>query len=313
MHVTLFAPTYNRLSKLTRMIESLEKQTFTSWDLIVVDDGSTDGTKEWLLETPSPKISSISFTENLGHPSALFNADICSLLKGEIVIFINSDDYFYEDTSLEKIVRKVVSSDQSVWKFGFLWVHENKLDQGIKHFDGLPDDSKFSSSVVCSDVYPESDFLFAYRKCYWDEFRKYFVSEDVWFSSFYDVALNSTYEEEITKQPVIVAGWGEDNITKGALPDSYFRWAMLHRKHMIDNYKGRLGARYLNYTLRSYLLAKYMYKYDMKDTVSYSNLSIQIGLEYLVTALIGYISILTPFPSFFKKLKQWIFQRRNER
>lgn len=45
---TLFVPTYNRLSLLPRMLESVEAQTFQDFELLIVDDGSQDGTYEFL-------------------------------------------------------------------------------------------------------------------------------------------------------------------------------------------------------------------------------------------------------------------------
>ena len=43
--VTVILPTYNRAAFLPGAFASLASQTFTDWDLVIVDDGSTDGTK----------------------------------------------------------------------------------------------------------------------------------------------------------------------------------------------------------------------------------------------------------------------------
>jgi hypothetical protein len=43
-HVSIIMPTYNRADTIKRAIRSVQKQTFTDWELIVVDDGSTDNT-----------------------------------------------------------------------------------------------------------------------------------------------------------------------------------------------------------------------------------------------------------------------------
>jgi glycosyltransferase involved in cell wall biosynthesis len=314
VNISIFVPTYNRLNKLIRLIDSLDNQTFESWNLIVIDDGSNDGTAAWLEECSHPKISKILHNENKGHPAALFNAAICDQLEGDLVIFIGSDDYFYEASSLEKIVETVKQNNQNVWKFGFLWLHENKLSEGIKHFDHLQDISVLTSSQVGSDDYPESDFLFVYRKCYWEAFSNYFLSEDHWFSSFYDVAFNHVYEERIYKEAVVIAGWDDDNVTKGGhLSEEYFRWAMLHRKHMLDNYKERLGVSYLNYTLRSYLTSQYLHKTNRKDSLLRANFSIKIAFKYLITGIIGYGALIMPFPKFFVWLKRKIFSLNKER
>ncbi|HKE32113.1 MAG TPA: glycosyltransferase, partial [Candidatus Angelobacter sp.] len=53
--VSIILPTYNRADTIVRAIESVQAQTFQDWELIVVDDGSTDGTAE-LIENLEPRM-----------------------------------------------------------------------------------------------------------------------------------------------------------------------------------------------------------------------------------------------------------------
>ena len=48
--VSIILPTYNRCHTIPRAINSVLNQTYTNWELIIVDDGSTDGTKNLLRE-----------------------------------------------------------------------------------------------------------------------------------------------------------------------------------------------------------------------------------------------------------------------
>lgn len=59
MKVSVVIPTYNRAEFLKRAIESVLKQTFQDFELIIVDDGSTDKTKEVVNSFHSDKIFSL--------------------------------------------------------------------------------------------------------------------------------------------------------------------------------------------------------------------------------------------------------------
>ena len=50
MHVSVIIPTYNRKHTLKRAIQSVYIQSLLPFEIIVVDDGSKDGTKEWVKQ-----------------------------------------------------------------------------------------------------------------------------------------------------------------------------------------------------------------------------------------------------------------------
>ena len=54
--VSVIIPTYKRVEKLKRAIDSVLNQTFTNWEIIVIDNHSSDGTKELIDNYNNPKI-----------------------------------------------------------------------------------------------------------------------------------------------------------------------------------------------------------------------------------------------------------------
>lgn len=102
--VTVFTPTYNRAYILENLYRSLQRQTFTNFEWLVVDDGSADNTEEliqnWIQEDNVFPIRYIK-QENGGKCRAI-NAGL-KLAQGELFLNVDSDDYLTDD-ALEKIV-----------------------------------------------------------------------------------------------------------------------------------------------------------------------------------------------------------------
>lgn len=84
MKTTIIIPNYNGLSFMELCFEALEKQTTKDFKILVVDNGSTDGSVEWLKEREIP---SIFLPENTGFSGAGKRGDqggryaLCDLIK----------------------------------------------------------------------------------------------------------------------------------------------------------------------------------------------------------------------------------------
>jgi glycosyltransferase involved in cell wall biosynthesis len=112
--VTVVIPTYNRAEMVKDAIKSVLNQTYTDFDIVVVDDGSTDNTKESANSFKDPRIKYI-FQENMG-VSASRNTGIRAAAS-EYVSFLDSDDIYLE-SSLEKIIRTLTKYPSVGWVYG---------------------------------------------------------------------------------------------------------------------------------------------------------------------------------------------------
>lgn len=97
--VSVIINNYNYGCFLAQAIESVLRQTYPNWELIVVDDGSTDDSVE-VIKSYQDRLTAI-FQQNAGQGEAL-NAGI-NQSQGEIICFLDADDYFHED-KLAKVV-----------------------------------------------------------------------------------------------------------------------------------------------------------------------------------------------------------------
>lgn len=90
--------TYNRAAYLKECLESVRCQTFTSWECVVLDDGSTDGTKKYLSELAAfdNRFKVITREQNTGRVAE--NRDLAIRASScEYIAFIDDDDRWIRD------------------------------------------------------------------------------------------------------------------------------------------------------------------------------------------------------------------------
>lgn len=100
MLISIIIPTFNRGRSLSRAIESVISQSYTHWELIIVDNNSTDDTSGIVNQYTDPRIR-IFYTQNDGIIAKSRNLGIFNA-KGQYVAFLDSDDFWYPN-KLERI------------------------------------------------------------------------------------------------------------------------------------------------------------------------------------------------------------------
>jgi glycosyltransferase involved in cell wall biosynthesis len=94
--ITIYTPTYNCDKYLEKSIDSVLNQTYQDFELIIIDDASTDNTQKILKKyAKNPKIKILKNEKNLGLNKTAIEA--IKLAKGEYVIRVDADDYLDEN------------------------------------------------------------------------------------------------------------------------------------------------------------------------------------------------------------------------
>lgn len=108
MKLSIITVNLNNRDGLKKTIDSVVTQTFKDFEWIVIDGGSTDGSKE-LVEQNADQIAYWVSEPDKGVYNAM-NKGI-KVAQGEYLLFLNSGDCLYEETSLEQVVRAGLDAD----------------------------------------------------------------------------------------------------------------------------------------------------------------------------------------------------------
>lgn len=118
MTVTIFTPTYNRAYILSNLYESLCKQTCMDFEWIVVDDGSTDNTRQLVTSYINANIINITYIyqENGGKQRAINRA--VKISKSKLFFIVDSDDYLVFH-AVEELIKAYQSVERNSLIAGF--------------------------------------------------------------------------------------------------------------------------------------------------------------------------------------------------
>lgn len=153
MKISVVIPTYNRKKYIERAIDSVISQSYKPFEIIVIDDGSTDGTYELIKQSYSSSLISLKKQKNKG-VSAARNKGV-KLANGDWIAFLDSDDEWFEN-KLELQVREIKKSKTFICHTNEIWIRNGiRVNQMKKHqkyggyiFDKCLDFCRMSPSSI---------------------------------------------------------------------------------------------------------------------------------------------------------------------
>jgi glycosyltransferase involved in cell wall biosynthesis len=141
--ISIIMPCYNAAAYLEAAVASVRSQTFPAWELIVVDDGSTDASPKLLagISAQDPRIRVLS-QANLG-PYPARNLGL-KHAQGEFIAFLDADDW-WEVSFLEKMHRALSASGADLAYCGW----QNVGLEGGRGQPYIPPDYQMEDKVEC--------------------------------------------------------------------------------------------------------------------------------------------------------------------
>ncbi|XCF07735.1 glycosyltransferase family 2 protein [Tamlana crocina] len=148
MLVSIITVNYNDKLGLERTLKSVQGQTYTNFEHIVIDGGSNDGSKA-ILEENKNQFSYWVSESDRGIYHAMNKGIIKA--KGEYLFFLNSGDDFVENRALQNIAEALTGED-------IVYFNINKIDGSSVNVEKVP--SKLSFSYLYHDLPPhQSTFI----------------------------------------------------------------------------------------------------------------------------------------------------------
>jgi len=121
--ITILIPTYNRLKLLQKAVNSCLFQKSKSFNLLIIDNCSTDGTKEYLENLNFSNINIIYNMDNYG--ARISTEKALNLVKTKWVTILSDDDYL-EDSFIKSSMEVLKTTDKGIVSVGFNTVDVNE-------------------------------------------------------------------------------------------------------------------------------------------------------------------------------------------
>lgn len=238
--VSVIIPTHNCSKYISEAVDSVLKQTYRDFEIIVVDDGSTDGTEKIVNEyiKKHPKKIRYFYQENKG-PASARNKGIKEA-EGEFIAFLDADDKWIEDklgksvkfiedrgfdwicTAMTKYLEDGTTIIKRILNNSWVINHNTKeikqLKYGLFFFSAIP---VHTPTIVCKKICFDKVGFF-------DE--SFLVGEDtdLWLR-FEESGLRGGYLDE----PLTIYTYNENSITKGKKIDGLKEHSKVAKKHAI--------------------------------------------------------------------------------
>lgn len=173
--ISIVVPTYNRGHLIAETLKSLQHQEYDQYEIIVVDDGSTDNTKEIVEQIADHKTRYISKANGERAAARNFGARAA---KGKYINFFDSDDLALPN-HLKEAANLIQKHKNPEWfHLGFAWATpELQVFKKINHFRGSTLNSYMpnGNQLSCNGVFVRRDIVLSHS---FNEDRTLSASED---------------------------------------------------------------------------------------------------------------------------------------
>ena len=121
--ISVIIPAYNTIDVIEETLKSVEAQTYQNYQIVLIDDGSTDGTGKFIDNYCKHNKKAIAFHQDNSGVSITRNKGI-NYATGEFICFLDSDDT-YATTFLEKMLNRQQQTNSNIVYCSFNRIKKN--------------------------------------------------------------------------------------------------------------------------------------------------------------------------------------------
>ena len=163
--ISIIIPTHNRFEKLSELISSILSQTYQNFEIIMIDDVSSDETPEFYASYHDKRLKYFRNCENLG--PGLSRQKGYNLSDGDYIIFCDDDDYFIDNSYFFDLIN--IFKDESVNVIcSESYTHYEKEDKyeysDLNLDEGKIDSIEYLKNFMTKYHKPKSTFTAAFRR-----------------------------------------------------------------------------------------------------------------------------------------------------
>lgn len=159
---TVIVRTRDRLATLRRALSSIEAQTYDNYEVVVIDDASSDATPDWLATLEMPDLKVVSFDSSRGRAAALNYGLLVA--EGELVTFLDDDDEWLPDYLERQVRAHAFVSNPPVFTFTDYFLCLEGVEEPLRRRHPRPDTTTDLLEFQLFDPRPHSLSMFAARR-----------------------------------------------------------------------------------------------------------------------------------------------------
>lgn len=153
--VSVIIPVYNTGKYLIKCIESLEKQTFQDFEVIIINDGSTDDSENIINSIVSSSNIKINILNKKNEGQAAARNDGIKIAQGEYIVCIDSDDYVGNEY-IERLVVAAKKNDSESVTCGLRMVDEEENVLRKISLSNIDARKRAGMLIACCKLYKKS-------------------------------------------------------------------------------------------------------------------------------------------------------------